>query len=79
VIDSVIVEALERREKITRSDLVKYSVQIWDNKLKALPIKTVRGNDELLAWAGTYDANFLGYMAGVIPLIEAQQTGVMNY
>jgi CRISPR-associated endonuclease/helicase Cas3 len=79
VIDQQIVEALERREKVSSSDLVKHSVQIWATKLKALPIKPVRGSDELLAWAGPYDADFLGYMAGVIPLLQGQESGGLIY
>jgi CRISPR-associated endonuclease/helicase Cas3 len=73
VIDLEIVQALERWEKVTRSDLVKHSVQIWNNKLKSLPTRPVRGNEELLAWIGPYDADFLGYMAGVIPLLEERK------
>jgi CRISPR-associated endonuclease/helicase Cas3 len=79
VIDPEIVAALERREKINHSDLVRRSVQIWTNKIKLFPTKEVRGNSELLAWTGSYDAEFLGYMAGVIPLLEAQENGVMIY
>jgi CRISPR-associated endonuclease/helicase Cas3 len=79
VIDAEIVAALERREKVTYSELVKHSVQIWANKLKLLPVREVQGNDELLAWAGNYDAEFLGYMVGAIPLLEAQATGAMIF
>lgn len=77
VIDAEIVAALERREKVNYSELVKHSVQIWAHKLERLPVKEIRGSNELLAWAGDYDAEFLGYMAGAIPLLEAQETGVM--
>jgi CRISPR-associated endonuclease/helicase Cas3 len=53
VIDSQIVQALERWEKVTHSDLIKHSVQIWNDKLKTLPTRPVRGNDELLAGSAT--------------------------
>lgn len=71
VISPEIVEALEKRAPINHLDLMKHSVQIWTTKLEKLQqVKPIRGNEELLAWTGKYDADFLGYMAGVIPLLN---------
>jgi hypothetical protein len=36
----------------------------------------VRESDELFAWTGNYDPDFLGYMAGVIPILKAQNSGL---
>lgn len=77
VIDLHIIDALESRRPVSRADIMKHSVQIWTNKLKSLPVSEVRGSDELYAWTGEYDAEFLGYMAGAIPLLRSQATGVM--
>jgi hypothetical protein len=39
-----------------------------------LPVKPIGFEDEFWAWIGEYDS-FLGYMAGVLPLLKAGQQG----
>jgi len=58
-------------------DLMLGSVQIWANRLDPAkwPVKPIGHSDELWAWIGDYD-NFLGYMAGVLPLLKAGKTGL---
>ena len=68
IIDPILVGMLERKEKVDWRDLQRKSVQIWSNKIKDFPIRPVRESDELFFWNGKYD-EFLGYMAGVLPLI----------
>jgi CRISPR-associated endonuclease/helicase Cas3 len=88
IIDSdtrtVVVEPglIQRLEKPDRSqwpdwrEMMLGSVQIWANRLDAgrLPVKPIGHGGELWAWIGGYDS-FLGYMAGVLPLLKAGSTG----
>ena len=82
VIDPDLVEMLRRREPVGYRQLLLHSVQIWTSKIVNLPVKPVfssraRANnaDTLYAWTAAYDPDFLGYMAGVIPLLEGLQEG----
>jgi CRISPR-associated endonuclease/helicase Cas3 len=57
-------------------ELMLGSVQLWAKRLDAgkLPVKPIGHDGELWAWIGEYDS-FLGYMAGVLPLLKAGQKG----
>lgn len=57
-------------------ELMLGSVQLWANRLDAgkLPVKPLGHDGELWAWIGEYNS-FLGYMAGVLPLLKAGKTG----
>jgi hypothetical protein len=58
-------------------EVLKHSVQIWASRLDPgrWPTKPIGLDGELWAWIGAYD-NFLGYMAGVLPLLRAGQEGI---
>jgi CRISPR-associated endonuclease/helicase Cas3 len=81
---TVVVEPdlIQRLENLDRSqwpgwrELMLGSVQLWANRLDAgkLPVKPLGHDDELWAWIGEYNS-FLGYMAGVLPLLRARQNG----
>jgi CRISPR-associated endonuclease/helicase Cas3 len=78
IVNPQLVERLEQRIPVSHRDIVGNSVQIWAKKIEKLKmVRPVRGSEELLAWIGKYDPDFLGYMAGVIPLLEAQDTGLL--
>jgi len=67
IVDPHVVEAIENRQPIARNDLMRGSVQIWAKKLDKLStIRPICGKEELLAWTGKYDPDFLGYMSGVL-------------
>jgi CRISPR-associated endonuclease/helicase Cas3 len=57
-------------------EIMENSVQIWASRLdpSRLPVKPIANDGELWAWIGNYDS-FLGYMAGVLPLLKAGKTG----
>lgn len=71
IVDLSVIADLENRQPVTRADIMKRSVQIWAKKLDHLPIKPIRGTDELWAWTGKYDSDFLGYMSGVLEIGES--------
>jgi len=77
VIDKAIVEALENWEKVSTLDLLRNSVQLWSRKIGSLSLETVRGHEELYKWTAPYDPDFLGYMEGVLPLVYAQEEGLV--
>ena len=80
VIDPVVVGMLRQGNKVSYRHLLLNSVQIWSYKVATLPIEPVfphAANDAhvLYAWTADYDPDFLGYMAGVIPILEGLQDG----
>jgi CRISPR-associated endonuclease/helicase Cas3 len=82
VIDHELFEALRHGERVGYRKLLLHSVQIWRDKAAKLPIVPIFssriGRDDsstLYAWGAAYDPDFLGYMAGVIPLLEGLRDG----
>ena len=57
-------------------EVIRYSVQVWPNKLNDLPLTNQLGFDgELLGIQPNCYDGFLGYMKGLIPLLKAQHDG----
>jgi CRISPR-associated endonuclease/helicase Cas3 len=82
VIDPGLIETLRRREPVGYRQLLLHSVQMWTSKIVNLPVAPVFSSrarginaDTLYAWTAAYDPDFLGYMAGVIPLLEGLKDG----
>ncbi len=80
LIDPELARALLRKEQVDRRRLILYSVQMWTDKLTKLPTHLLVGepNDPqaLYAWDAPYDPDFLGYMAGAIPMLEGLRDGI---
>ncbi len=85
VVDRELIKRLDSGERIKKDDLMLGSVQVWSNRVQAWGLREFQGwigrstrafsrYPELLAWTLDYD-HFLGYMAGVLPLVDAGQTG----
>lgn len=82
----VVSDSLARRirggERVTAHELQRSSVQVWTHKIKKrdLPLELLSGSedepDALYYWTAEYDPDFLGYMAGALPILEMIQTGV---
>lgn len=68
VIDPGLAQAVSSRKKVSKLELLRYSVQIWGNKIKQLGLKPIGHVDDLYEWNHAYDPEFLGYMAGVLKL-----------
>ncbi|HJT19121.1 MAG TPA: DEAD/DEAH box helicase [Nitrospira sp.] len=82
VIDPLLVKALRDGERVGYRELLQYSVQIWASKIDKLPVAPVLENrtrrydsNTLYEWKAEYDADFLGYMSGLMPLLEGLQQG----
>lgn len=77
IVDEALVLRLEACEKITRAELQSASVQIWHSKEQEFGLERlerVRGYEDLRKWKLPYDS-FLGYMAGVLPLVDGGRNG----
>jgi CRISPR/Cas system-associated endonuclease/helicase Cas3 len=61
------LKRLEGGERLSASDLMKGTVRIREHNFKKFGVRRgVRGFDDLNAWTLDYDAEFLGYMSGVL-------------
>jgi CRISPR-associated endonuclease/helicase Cas3 len=76
VVDPELVRRLENRERVPWRELLRGSVQIWARKVQDLGLQRSDKHEELYYWTGVYDPDFLGYMAGVLPLIQGRDTGL---
>lgn len=70
----------KHRQHIDKTTLLRHSVQIWSHRVRALPVEPLWPGpdlqDGLCVWSAAYDPDFLGYMAGVLPLLEGIREGV---
>ncbi|MEI7450422.1 MAG: DEAD/DEAH box helicase [Desulfomonile sp.] len=76
IVDRVLIESLERRERIDPVVFQNLSVQIWHYKEKDYALKRVAGFRDLYSWTLLYD-DFLGYMAGVLQKLNHEQYGTV--
>lgn len=77
VVDESLVQRLEAHEKVTRDELQSASVQIWHSKEQEFGLErldVVQGYDDLRKWTLPYD-RCLGYMAGILPLVDGRRSG----
>ncbi|HEY5706336.1 MAG TPA: DEAD/DEAH box helicase [Terrimicrobiaceae bacterium] len=70
------IESRDRRQFPSWRAIMQNSVQIWARRLDPgkLPVRPLGFDSELWLWVGNYD-NFLGYMAGILPLLKAGARG----
>lgn len=68
VIDPGMAQAVRKRKKVSKLELLRYSVQIWAKKTKELALEPIGRTGDLYEWRHAYDPDFLGYMAGVLQL-----------
>jgi CRISPR-associated endonuclease/helicase Cas3 len=76
VVDSELRTRLERGERVPWRALLRGSVQIWARNVQKLSIMRFQQHEELYYWTADYDPHFLGYMAGVLPLIRGKEIGL---
>lgn len=80
IIDQTIadrIRSVDRNQFPNRKEMMNSSVQLWASKLdaKKWPAEELPCGNDLWAWLGEYD-KFIGYMAGVIPLLKAGVSGL---
>lgn len=83
IIDKSLAETIRKGKRVSKVELMKYSVQIWTDKIDKLPVEPVVCCDrylsvpDLYVWNNEYDPDFLGYMAGVLKLRDFISAGVL--
>jgi CRISPR-associated endonuclease/helicase Cas3 len=76
LIDQSLADALRNGNKVSKTEIMQYSVQLWANKIEKLALESVvpsvnkASESSIYSWSYDYDADFLGYMAGVLKLDE---------
>jgi CRISPR-associated endonuclease/helicase Cas3 len=80
VIDAGLAQSLKVGRKISRLELMRYSVQIWSNKIDKLrldPLIHTGGHSDVgtYFWQYDYDPDFTGYMKGVLKIEEFISAG----
>jgi CRISPR-associated endonuclease/helicase Cas3 len=56
-------------------EIMENSVQVWSNRLPFLPFRPLLGLEDILVIQENCYDDFLGYMKGVLPLLNAQRDG----
>jgi CRISPR-associated endonuclease/helicase Cas3 len=73
VIDKSLAQAIQEGQRVSRVELMRYSVQIWSNKVEKLGLNPLISNVHtsdlgVWEWPYDYDPDFLGYMEGVLKI-----------
>ncbi len=70
VIDPDLARQIESRSKLSKADIVRYSVQVWARSVSRYEelgqLRPIGREGELYAWTDDYDPCFVGFMAGVL-------------
>ena len=67
----------DRKERVSRRDLLRGSVQLWAEKIQKLTLEPLIGFEEVYVWGGRYEPDFLGYMIEVLENEEFLAQGGM--
>jgi CRISPR-associated endonuclease/helicase Cas3 len=80
IIDESLAAVIRMGGKVSKSELMRYSVQIWANKIEKIGLEPViregrSSVSDIYVWNYEYDPDFLGYMAGVLKLSDFIKSG----
>jgi CRISPR-associated endonuclease/helicase Cas3 len=78
VVSQSLQDRLKRWEAVDWQELQKHSVQVYADKVDNLGLESAPGMADVYFWNLPYD-DFLGYMKGVLPLVEGQLAGGFIY
>ncbi len=74
IVDENLKQKMLKHERIDFNEIQQLSIQIWFDKEFKYDLQSIEGFPELRFWNLLYD-DFLGYMAGVLPLLKQTKTG----
>ena len=74
VISKSLVMRIERGESVDWRELQRHSVQLYATKVEGLSLRESPALQDVFFWDLPYD-DFIGYMAGALPLLEGQWQG----
>ena len=69
------IQAAKKRQLSAR-ELQLHSVQLWGDKIEKFSLPPLFPDADLFEWTLPYDPDFLGYMAGVLPILRMGNDGV---
>lgn len=76
VVDTDLADSIRKRHLVSARELLRNSIQIWAQKIEQLALEPLCQSREIYGLGSyAYDPDFLGYMAGVLPLVYAGQDG----
>lgn len=76
VVDTDLADVIRKRRPVPARELLRNSVQIWAKKIEQLALESLCQSREIFGLGSyAYDPDFLGYMAGVLPLVYTGQDG----
>ncbi len=78
LVNQELIERFESQDPVqfpNAKEVMLNSVQIWKSRLPDLDPKPIGFGEELLALRPEQYDDFLGYMKGILPLLEAQKAG----
>ena len=81
LIDQSLAVAIRNGNKVSKIEIMQYSVQLWAKKIEKLALESVipssnsASESNIYSWPYDYDADFLGYMSGVLKLEEFMSAG----
>jgi CRISPR-associated endonuclease/helicase Cas3 len=76
LVDEDLKQKLRDGEKVDPREINRKSVHIWKSKKLKTPAYELEGFPGLYAWpVELYDKSFLGYMKGLLPLIQMESEG----
>lgn len=75
VVDLALQQKLQVGGRVNFRELLLGSVQIWATAIESLALAPIPRYNELYAWQYEYEADFVGYMAGVLKLKDFQAQG----
>lgn len=76
LIDEKLMQKLQNGDKVDPVEVNRKSVHIWKNKKFITLANKIPGCSGLFYWpADAYSKSFLGYMKGILPLIEIEAVG----
>jgi CRISPR-associated endonuclease/helicase Cas3 len=74
VISKSLMEGIEKCEPVDWRELQRHSVQLYATKVEGFRLREAPGLRNVFCWDLAYD-DFLGYMAGGLPLVDGQWQG----
>jgi len=77
IVDPQLAGDLERGRPCSARDLLLASVQIWSRQVQRLALRPLHRHPEIYWWDAPYEPDFLGYMAGVLPLLDGARGGAL--
>ncbi|MBI3097089.1 MAG: CRISPR-associated protein [Planctomycetes bacterium] len=76
VVDEGLAQRLAQHERVTATELQRLSVQIRRYREGEYALNPIPGHEDVYAWTLKYDA-FLGYMAGVLDVLDFRNRGAV--